>query len=97
MFTMSGCRPCLVAKKSVWPQIVKQYESDEQVDVFLFPTDKDKAASDGSHLHVTAGIQKMPTFAVLYNGNVETAFTGFSAGQEQTIQTKIAQLVKSHQ
>lgn len=97
MFTMGGCAPCLKAKKSVWPQIVKKYENDDQVDVFLFPTDKDKAASDGSYLHKTAGIEKTPTFAVLYNGGVEVAFTGFSDGKEQAIQAKIAQLVKSHQ
>lgn len=97
MFTMGGCRPCFEAKKSVWPQIVKAYEGNDQVNVFLFPTDKDQAASDGTHLHVTAGIRRMPTFAVLFNGSVETAFVGFSAGQEQEVQTKIAQLVKSHQ
>jgi len=97
MFTMGGCRPCLVAKKSVWPKIVKQYENNDQVNVFLLPIDKDQAASDGSLLHKTAGISQMPTFAVLYNGSVEVAHVGFSAGQEQIVQAKIDQLVKSHQ
>ncbi len=98
MFTSSGCRPCLLAKKTLWPQVVKKYEGNENVKVFLFPTDKDQAASDGSILYVSFGIQQTPTFAVLHNGFVEVAFTGFSAGKEQIIQDKIAEIVnKSHQ
>lgn len=90
LFSASYCRPCLIAKKTVMPELAEQYAQDEKVHVYIFRTDEDVAAADGTHLDETLGVDRVPTFAVLYNGTVMWRQMGFSASQAENLKQQIA-------
>lgn len=90
LFSTSYCRPCAAAKKAVMPALAAQYAQDETVRVYIFVVDEDVPAADGTHLDKTLGIDRFPTFAVLYNGTIMWSRTGFSANQAETLKQQIA-------
>ena len=89
MFSMSGCGPCVRAKKTLLPALVKKYENVSNVHVYVFPVDADKAASDGTHLYTQLGVSQAPTFVVLYNDTPMFSHSGFSPDSQAKLEAEI--------
>lgn len=94
LFTQRGCRPCIHAKKLL-PALVQQYASESNVHVYLLKTDDDSPAPDGTYLYNQLGLSGVPSFVVLYNDTSVFSRTGFSAGQEDELKSKIISVVAS--
>lgn len=89
MFSQDGCSPCLLAKKTIMPALAEKYASEVNVHVYLFPTDSDVPAPDGTHLNEHLGINSTPTFVVLYNGTPELSEVGYASSKRADLEKKI--------
>lgn len=93
VFTGPGCGPCIKAKKELLPLLARQYASEENVHVYVFPTNTDVPAPDGTHLYTQLGVRGVPTFVVLYNGTSVFSHTGYSADMAPRLKKDIASAV----
>lgn len=99
MFSQQGCGPCKLAKRTIFPALVKKYAAEPNVHVYLFPTDTDVPAPDGTLLPNRLGISSVPAFVVLYNDTDHLSdsapLSGYSSGMRAGLEQKIAAAVSN--
>lgn len=93
MFTAAYCRPCLVAKREMFPALRERFAQDANVHFYALDVEKDVPAQDGSLLKNVWGVNALPTFVVVYNDAVMLFERGYSpktaAALKQNIINKV--------
>lgn len=97
MFSSETCPPCKLAKRTIFPALVQKYASEPNVHVYLFPTDADVPAPDGTRLSERLGVSSIPTFVVLSNDTDHLSdsapLSGYSSGMRADLEKKISEAV----
>lgn len=97
MFTSETCPPCKLAKRTIFPALVKKYASEPNVHVYLFSMDTDVPASDGTLLTGRLGISTIPAFVVLYNDtdylSDSAPISGYAPSMRKELEDKISSAV----
>lgn len=93
VFSATYCGPCKSLKKTVLADLVKQYEEDSKVGIFVLNTDEDEVNKGEEPLHKQLGVRTVPTIMVLFNNTAMYTHAGYSASQQNTVKQEIINAV----